>query len=923
MSDHKTSDQPHGERASLSNTDHRDDLSDEKAQVAQYVENASPSDGPIPPTEIQARFELLRHLSPHEMEVLNKRVRSKIDWHMMPCVTLMFLMNYLDRINVSNARLAGLQEDLNMTDTVWNTGISTFYVGYLVGQLPGNLIMAKTNPRFFLPTIMLMWSAGTICMPAMTNGAGFCVVRFFIGLTEAPFFPGLTLMTSSWYTKEESPLRMAIWHAGNTISNIISGFLAAGILEHMDGIAGLHAWQWFFLIEGIVSILVALASYVFLPSWPHDTRFLTEEEREMAQYRILVSNGGIDEGVGGTWDGVRDAVKDPFTWFFCLMHFALVTAQSFKDFLPSIMDTFGFNKMTTYLIQAPPYAIAYIAACLLAWSCGHFMESTWHVIVPIIFAAGGCGILIGTINVAARYIGIILLVTGTYNGLNLQLSWETTVVPAPRAKKAALIAIANCISQVSHWFSPYFYPTSQEPYYRMAGGLLLLGCALTVMSALLVRWRAKKLNKKLDEREGWSENSGVEREIETFRRDSEDSGKPDSNELKDIEADKRLQPEADAKIGDDADVSGLQQAMQILNLEGPRTSVAQKNKQDESAIYTQARPQESHLVETRSPEPTRQENYQAKHTTKPGTAMEPSKDKKCEEDERALAWAEALASVRVQIYQDPESIRADVERAMREKNPEILALGEERHHVEQLAELAEARAIWKKEAEARKARTVYPKRQDEIEGIGYAPIKFTDALGRRFNFPFRLCRTWRGMEELIIDAFANVNKISPGFRGGELYLTSHVIKGHYDLFRPSGRLITPAEWHRVIQPGWAITMQMWPPEKTPSTSGDTDDAAQYPRRGISVFPAELVSKKALTDLEHSFIEEDDKIIVKIALAKKQIEEILKVSGDYNKAEAEAKPTPRTGMPRTDAPSTTSSDGESAEWFDAEERPDTS
>ncbi|KAM6504685.1 hypothetical protein FSOLCH5_015187 [Fusarium solani] len=511
MSDQKTSDQPNGARVSVSNTDRRDDLCDEKVQVAQCIENAVPGDGPIAPLEIQTRFELLRHLSSSEMEVLNKRVRSRIDWHMMPCVTLMFLMNYLDRINVSNARLAGLQEDLNMTDTVWNAGISCFYVGYLIGQLPGNLIMAKTNPRLFLPTIMLMWSAGTICMPAMTNGAGFCIVRFFIGLTEAPFFPGLTLMTSSWYTKEESPFRMAIWHAGNTISNIISGFLAAGILEHMDEVAGLHAWQWFFLIEGIVSILVALGSYIFLPSWPHDTHFLTDEEREMAQYRILVSNGGIDEGVGGTWDGVKDAVKDPYTWFFCLMHFALVTAQSFKDFLPSIMKTFGFNKMTTYLIQAPPYAIAYIAACAIAWSCGHFMESTWHVIIPIIAAAGGCGILIGTINVAARYVGMVLLVSGTYSGLNLQLSWETTVVPAPRAKKAALIAIANCISQVSHWFSPYFYPTSQEPFYRMAGGLLLLGCALTVVSALLVRWRAKKLNRELDEREGWSENSGVER----------------------------------------------------------------------------------------------------------------------------------------------------------------------------------------------------------------------------------------------------------------------------------------------------------------------------------------------------------------------------------------------------------------------------
>jgi MFS family permease len=129
---------------------------------------------------------------------------------------------------------------------------------------------------------------------------------------------------------------MAIWHAGNTISNIISGFLAAGILENMDNVAGLHAWQWFFLIEGIVSLLVAAGAFFSLPDWPSNTRFLNEQETEMAQFRVLNSNGGKDEGVGGTWDGLRDAVKDPFTWLFCLMHFALITAQSFKDFLPSV-----------------------------------------------------------------------------------------------------------------------------------------------------------------------------------------------------------------------------------------------------------------------------------------------------------------------------------------------------------------------------------------------------------------------------------------------------------------------------------------------------------------------------------------------------------------------------------------------------------
>ncbi|KAH8722354.1 MFS transporter [Phaeosphaeriaceae sp. PMI808] len=465
----------------------------------------------ITPQQIQSRFETLRDLSEEQMTALNKKLVSKLDWRLMPCITLMFLMNYLDRINVSNARLAGLQKDLHMNDTMWNTGISTFYVGYLIGQLPGNLWLAKADPRWLLPSMMMAWSIGTICMPAMTSGAGFAVCRFFIGLAEAPFFPGITLMTSSWYTKEENPMRMAIWHAGNTISNIISGFLAAGILTHMNNVAGLRAWQWFFIIEGAASIAVALSGYWLLPSWPHNTKWLTKEESEMAQYRVQVSNGGHEEELGGTWDGVKEAAKDPFTWYFCAMHFALVTAQSFKDFLPSIMKTFGFGTLTTYLVQAPPYAIAYAVACGLAYTSGRFQESFYHIIIPIIFSAGGCCMLIFTLNIAARYIGLVLLISGTYSGLNLQLSWETTLVPSPRSKKAALIAIANCISQSSHWFSPYFFPTSQEPFYRLGGGLILFGCAACIVASGLVKWRAVSLNKKLDEAEGWSEHTGVER----------------------------------------------------------------------------------------------------------------------------------------------------------------------------------------------------------------------------------------------------------------------------------------------------------------------------------------------------------------------------------------------------------------------------
>ena len=160
-----------------------------------------------------------------------------------------------------------MQDDLRMTDVQWSAGISLFYVGYIISQVPANVLIAKGKPRWIMPGIMLGWSAVTICMAALSSGWGFMLCRFLVGVTEGPFVPAVSLMTSSWYTKNESPLRMGIWHAGNIVSNIISGLLAAGILTNMDGVANLHAWKWFVLIEGEFTPFPGNKSAVSLISW--------------------------------------------------------------------------------------------------------------------------------------------------------------------------------------------------------------------------------------------------------------------------------------------------------------------------------------------------------------------------------------------------------------------------------------------------------------------------------------------------------------------------------------------------------------------------------------------------------------------------------------------------------------------------------
>jgi hypothetical protein len=173
---------------------------------------------------------------------------------------------------------------------------------------------------------------------------------------------------------------------------------------------------------GIVSILVGIFGFWFLPNYPNNTKkpYFTEEQAQMAQYRMLVSNGGISEDdEGDYWGGFWLACKDPFTWAFAALHFTVVLSQSMKDFMPSVMSTLGFSKTITYLVQAPPYAIAYLATLAVSWSSGRHLEHCFHIFFPMLVALVGAVIMISTLNVGARYFSLILLCTGPFVALNV------------------------------------------------------------------------------------------------------------------------------------------------------------------------------------------------------------------------------------------------------------------------------------------------------------------------------------------------------------------------------------------------------------------------------------------------------------------------------------------------------------------------
>lgn len=177
-----------------------------------------------------------------------KALLRKIDARLLPFLIVMYLLNFLDRSNLAQARLGSLEEDLGMKGSDFNLATSIFFVGYLLMQLPSNLLITRVRPSLYLSTAMVLWGAVSACNAATKKFTDLVVVRFFLGFVEAPFFPGAIFLMSSWYTRPEMTRRISWFYSGNALANMFGGLLGAAILGNLDGAHGLAGWRWLFII---------------------------------------------------------------------------------------------------------------------------------------------------------------------------------------------------------------------------------------------------------------------------------------------------------------------------------------------------------------------------------------------------------------------------------------------------------------------------------------------------------------------------------------------------------------------------------------------------------------------------------------------------------------------------------------------------
>ncbi|KAK2675380.1 MFS transporter superfamily [Fusarium oxysporum f. sp. vasinfectum] len=403
---------------------------------------------------------------------------KKLDKWIMPTLWLMYWLNYLDRNAITLARLNGFEEDLNLQGSQYNTSVSILFVGYVLGQIPSNMIITRVRPSWYMGGFMMAWAVVSSLTAVAHNYTGALLTRFFLGIVEAPYYPGALYMLSTFYTRKELATRISILYSGNVLASAFAGLIAAVFLR------------------GAVTFVVAIVACFTLPDEPLTTRWLTPEQRQLAHDRVLRDTVG-QKGDGNPWSGLREAIVDPKVWVFIVLQHLHLATNGFKNFFPTIVNTLGFNTTITLVLTCPPFLIAGALSILWAKSSGHFNESTWHITISKIVATFGFVLACATMNVGARYFAMCVFTIGTYGVNSILLAWVGNTCGQTREKKASALALANVSATLSLIWTPYLWPKSDAPRYVLPLSSSAGFAVACIAGVWLMRWMLVRQNRKI------------------------------------------------------------------------------------------------------------------------------------------------------------------------------------------------------------------------------------------------------------------------------------------------------------------------------------------------------------------------------------------------------------------------------------------
>ncbi|KAI8193181.1 MFS transporter prlL [Colletotrichum sp. SAR 10_65] len=442
--------------------------------------------------------ELLRNLSEEELKDLEKKLIRKVDMRMLPTMILIYIMNYLDRNAIGSARLGGLEKDLGLTGSEFQTCVSILFVGYILMQVPSNMFLNK--------------GVLCACSGAAHSFGGLLATRFLLGFVEAAFYPGCLATLSAWYVRKELGVRTGLFYSGSMLSGAFSGLIAAGITNGMDGLGGLLAWRWLFIIEGSLTVLIACGAFFILPDFPANTKWLTEQERQMAMWRMEVDAAGEEDWTSSSeqpiFAGFKMIMVDPINWILVVLVYGAASSISINSFFPTVVGSLGKDRITTLLLTSPPYLLACIACAAVSWNADRTNERFWHTVAPLACSLLGFIISSAATGIGPRYFGAMIMLPGIYTGFNMSMVWTANTMYRPAAKRAAAVAFNNAFSTLAGIYGSYLYPNNAAPRFVLAFSVNAAMAFMAIIAAVVLHFVLKRENRKLELKEQEAEAAG-------------------------------------------------------------------------------------------------------------------------------------------------------------------------------------------------------------------------------------------------------------------------------------------------------------------------------------------------------------------------------------------------------------------------------
>ncbi|KAH8547870.1 major facilitator superfamily domain-containing protein [Umbelopsis sp. PMI_123] len=436
-----------------------------------------------------------------------RRVVRKFDTRLLPFLSFMYLFSSLDRSSVGNAVLDNFEQDLGMTGNQLNIAVTIFYVGFLAFQIPSNIMLKRYGAKVWLPLLMAIWGTIACCHAAAKNWAQLMVLRVLLGFFESGFFAGVVYYLTTFYKKHEMATRIAVFWGSTTAAHAFAGVLAFGILQ-MRGIGGLAGWQWLFLIEGIPTVLISAVAFFYLPDGPAKCRWLTEEEKQLAEQRISSEGPGGHQILADINPSNRteafEAFKDWKVWMYMIIFFCgSVPNTSVSNFLPSIVKGMGYNdRLDANLMSAPPYVCAVVVVILIAYSSDRFHDRAYHAIGGAAVCLLGYILLLSVSGNSARYGAVCLAVAGVFVINPVVNAWLTGNI-APSMKKSVATAMAVMANNSAGLVGSNIYLSTDAPNYTKGHAINLGFTALFIILVCVLRfllWRENKTRQqKLEE----------------------------------------------------------------------------------------------------------------------------------------------------------------------------------------------------------------------------------------------------------------------------------------------------------------------------------------------------------------------------------------------------------------------------------------